>query len=315
VQGKDISLTRQLIHSAVLLTWCYNSRDSTVPSYELVKDTTYGTWVALAGKEDKRDPRKVLEKVLSGYSYRDSDEFDLQICQFLENGYVAESGFVEVVNSFQERALRDNHSGSFSQAWELFHDTFADNEEELVTTLRERFLVGTKWIHLGNAMGTVRLMRQLGRDVIADELMNHWIELAKCENKELLNPRQSFLSAESNDANFMKAVREAYSSEKCMPTLMEAIKDMSSKNGWSQEQIDVLSNASVEDYFDFFKTIGVDSNLDSYIKTCTQFGSFPSDEEKYKKIYATSCEALRRIACESRLNAIRVSRFLPGERA
>jgi hypothetical protein len=41
VKEKDEALSRQLIHSSVLLTWCYNSRESSVPAYEMVKDTSY----------------------------------------------------------------------------------------------------------------------------------------------------------------------------------------------------------------------------------------------------------------------------------
>lgn len=314
VEGKDEALTRQLIHSSVLLTWCFNSRESTVPSYEIVKDTSYAALMMSSGKVEKTEPQKVTEKVLSDYGYRDSDEFDLHICQFLERGYVVEDEFVAVVNSFQEMALKNNHSGSFTQAWGLFHDTFADNEQELVTTLRQRFLDGAKWIHLGNAMGTVRLMRELGHEDIADELMNHWIEMAKRENKELLNPQNAFLSSESVDEKFKDMARNAYFSEKSMPTLGDAIRGMSGKNGWSKEQIEVLSNATADEYFGFFKSIEMDAYLDAYIKTCLQFGSMTSnnnDDENYKKIYATAVVAIRRIASENRLNALRLSRFLP----
>lgn len=309
VTGKDEALTRQLIHSSILLTWCYNSRESDVPSYEMVKNTSYATLIMSTGKTEQSTSQKLSGKVLSRYGYRDSDEFDLHICQFLEKGYVEEDEFVLMVNSFHEMALKNNHSGSFTQAWGLFHDTFSNNELELVATLRQRFLDGAKWIPLGNAMGTVRLMRELGREDVADELMDHWIEMAKCENKELLNPEHAFLSSESVDEKFKDAVRNAYFSEKLVPALGDAIRDMSGKNGWSKEQIEVLSNASADEYFCFFKSIDMDSHLDTYIKTCLQFGSFTNDDENYKLIYANAVIALRRIASENRLNALRLFRF------
>lgn len=312
LQGKDVALTKQLIHSSVLLTWCYNSRGKDVPSYEIVKHLTMALWVRdVSKKEEVSEEQKLAEKVLIDYGYRDSDEFDLSICRFLENGFVEEDGFVAVVNSFQERALQNNHSGSFAEAWGLFLDTFADNENALVETMRERFLNGAKWISLGDAMGTVKLMRDLKHEDVADELMNHWIGMAKKKNKELLNLKMGRLSEGSFDEKFRDAVKMAYSSARVLPTLAETIKDLYGKRGWNMEQIEILSKASVDDYYEFFKSIGVDDNLGSYIRTCLEFGSFSDGEERYKKIHANASDALRKIAGESHLNKVRISRYLP----
>lgn len=98
-----------------------------------------------------------------------------------------------------------------------------------------------------------------------------------------------------------------------MPTFGDAIREMAGKNGWSKEQIEVLLNASEDEYFDFFKSIDMDEHLDTYIRTCLQFGTFTNDDEGYKRIYANAVAALSRIAGQSRLNAVRLARFLPRD--
>lgn len=235
----------------------------------------------------------------------------MRICQFLENGYVEEEEFIAVINSFQELALKNNHSGSFTEAWRLFHDTFSENERVLVGTLRERFLDGAKWISLGNAMGTVKLMRELKREDVADELVSHWIDMAKKENKELLNLEKAHLFEGSFDEKFRDAVKDAYLKDMSLPTLSETLKSMVGKNGWGMDQVEVLSRSSTDDYYQFFKSIDSDEHLSSYVKTCLQFGGSNDGEERFKRIYAASSEALRKIAGESHLNTIRISRYLP----
>ncbi|SHL58264.1 P-loop NTPase fold protein [Rhodanobacter sp. OK091] len=314
VNDKDIALTRQLIHSSVLLTWCYYSRGTGIPSYDFVKSDGFAVWgIAKAGKEGEQSKEdKFVEKVMYDYGYSGSDEFDLHICKFLEQGYVVEKDFVEVVDSFQEMALKNNHDGSFTQAWELFHDTFSNNEKELVETLRKRFMEDAKWISLGNAMATVKLMRELERDDVGDELMLCWIEMAKKENKDLLDLRHAHLFSGSIDEKFKDAVKHAYVEDRALPALGETIIDISVKSGWGVDQIEVMSQASSDDYYTFFISIKGDRHLGAYVKACLQFGGY-KDDERYQKIYAAASEALRRIAAESHLNAVRVSRFLPKD--
>lgn len=314
VKDKDIVLTRQLIHSSTLLTWCYYSRGAGVPSYDFIKSDGFAVWgIATAEKKkEKSEEDKAIEKVMYEYGYSGSDEFDLNICQFLEHGYVIEKDFIDVVESFQEKALKNNLDGSFTQAWELFHDTFSNNEKELVETLRKRFMDGVKWISLGNAMGTVKLMRELKQDDIGDELMQCWIDMAKKENKDLLDLRHAHLFAGSVDEKFRDAVQHAYAEDKALPSLSDTIVDISKRNGWSVDQIEAMSQASPDDYYAFFKSINGDRDLGAYVKTCLQFGGY-KDDERHQKIYVAASEALKRIATESHLNAVRVSRFLPKD--
>lgn len=312
LEGKDKALTKQLIHSSVILTWSYNSRGKNVPSYELITSDGFSVWgITAAGKkEEETEEDKVIKKIVYDYGYRGSDEFDHQICRFLEQGFVVEKDFIEVVDSFQEKALKNKHDNSFTSAWSLFHDTFASNDEELVETMRKRFMEGVKWISLGNAMGTVKLMRELNRNVVADELMKYWIEMAKQENKELLDLRHAHLFDGSVDEKFKDAVKHAYASDKSLPSLRDTIIDVSGKNGWGMDQIEVMSQASIDDYYAFFKSIDGDRRLSAYVENCLQFRDFQGDD-RYAKIYAAVAGALRRIAAESHLNAVRVSRFLP----
>jgi hypothetical protein len=309
VKGKDMALTKQLIHSSILLTWCYSSRGKDVPLYEIVKNVSMSTW---RKRDEMSDEQKVAEKVLSGYEYRTSDAFDLSICQFLEDGFVEEDSFIGVVGSSQEKALQNNHSGSFTDAWMMFFNTFDDNEDALVDVLRERFLSGSKWINIGDAMATVKLMRDLEREDIADELMGHWIEMAKQSNKGLLKITELHhqLFGDNVDEKFKEAINSSHRQDTALPTLGDTIRHMTESNGFSPDQIEFLARASSDDYYHFFKSIKADAYLSAYVKTCVQFSKLNDAEGRYLRIYENSYNALQKISGENRLNKMRISRYL-----
>lgn len=317
VQGKDEALTTQLIHSSVLLTWCYNSRGKGVPSYELLKDLSSSTWRSSGdggSKEEEGDEKRRVEMVLTNYGYGDSDEFDLHICQFLENGYVEKSDFVAVVASFQERALKDRKTGNFSKAWRLFHDTFADNGKILVEKLREAFLDGARFINIRSAMDTVKLIRDLGRDDIADELIRSWVDMAKSEDEELLDLKDARLRRKDVDEKFMEAIKSAYvAKDGPLQTLEEVIKTVTDKNSWDDIKLDILADASSDDYYRFFKSIDNDEHLKSYIDACLLFRTYNDATGRCDKIHNATVEALKRISSESPLNRLRVALHLPSE--
>ncbi len=91
-------------------------------------------------------------------------------------------------------------------------------------------------------------------------------------------------------------------------SLSEVVKEISSTKGWGSKDEEVLSNATVDEYYLFFKS-EVSEHLAAYIDTCLQFGRFADASERQKRIAAHAIEALKLIATESRLNEIRVKRF------
>lgn len=313
VRDKDAALTRQLIHSSALLTWCYYGRGEEVPAYDTIRSDGFLMLGALArDKKEKSKEDELIERIQYDYGYNGTDEFDQQICHLLENGYVVEEELSNVVESFQELAIKNNHNGSFTQAWALFHDTFSNNENELVETLSRRFQDGVRWISLGNAMGTVKLMRELGYDDVGDQLMRHWIEMAITKDNSLLNLNRTRLFGENVDERFKEAVEQAYASGKVLPPLGDTIIAISGRNGWGDDQIETMSRAGPDDYYAFFKSINGDLDLGSYVRACLNFGDFGGDE-RYKAIHDAAAAALRKIAAESHLNKIRVERFLPSQ--
>jgi len=165
VQGYESELTRQVIHSLVLLTWCYNSKESGTPSYQHVKGLGYVDF--LSSEDKKEQPKEEVEwnELLKAYGYQNTNDLDSQICFYLENGFLVNEKFLGVVKNMNESVLQAKTQGAFSDIWDIYHGSFKDNEADLVKAIKDRLLAGAKWLSVREVNGE-RWPRLIGQNVL-----------------------------------------------------------------------------------------------------------------------------------------------------
>jgi len=128
----------QACHTLTLYTWCYYSGEKQTPDYKYIKNLGY----LLLGLDDKKElseKEKSWNSLLRNYGYTNTDEFDLVLGSVVENGYVVESKLKEEANKFNLRIIAEKGANAFHDAWRLYHDTFDNNEEELVNDMADKF--------------------------------------------------------------------------------------------------------------------------------------------------------------------------------
>lgn len=311
LDGKQPSVMAGFIHGAVLLTWCYNGKLTNAPDYQFVKSRGLGDSIRLANPKSDVSPEvESWSKILNKYKFYSTDELDLHVCDFLENGFISDRD--ELLNAIQradDAAAKQSADGSFSAAWSLFHNSFSDNEKEFVETLYQRFLSCAKWITFNNAESSVNLIRSLGYVDFAKQMIEHWTKINDQYNPSKLNLSELHFRSDLRDEEFERAVANTFAKYKNEPTLDEAIRRIAGRNGWSRVDESVMSTSSVDEYFKFFKGIDHDDQLDAYVDACLQFGRIINASEQQKAITHNASAALRKIAKESLLNERRVARF------
>jgi len=115
-------------------------------------------------------------------------------------------------------------------------------------------------------------------------------------------------AGEITDPDIIKAFKERYAEFKDERSVAAILLDMAIKNGWNDEDISLLANATVDQYYKAFKdTKGVE--LRNIINSSLQFDRFGNASAEWKEISRRAKEALRRIGRESSLNAHRVKKY------
>ncbi len=259
--------------------------------------------------EKEGSSNELWKSTLHQYGYGHTDEFDLKIAELVENGYVDNTSFLEIAREKNDEVIAAKQENSLRKAWSLFHDSFEDNEAQIVENLYKSTISNVKVVSPANLNATVSLLRELKQDEKANSLIDKYIEL-KQDKPGVFNLEDYPFSGDVNDEIIIeKFAQQKNALSKEDRTIKQVIEEISEKDGWSDKDEKILSNTTEDEYYQLFKSEHGD-NLSRWITTCLRFGQFSNATDRQKLISQNAKNALRKIASESTLNAIRVRRYL-----
>ena len=158
-----------------------------------------------------------------------------------------------------------------------------------------------------NLNGTVRLFRDLGRDKQADEIIEHYVNTRKNE-KNLFDLDEYAFASDIDDKRIIEEFSKLNDESKAHKTVKEVLAAIAGKSSWGGDDVDVLANATSDEYYKLFKA-EKGRHLSKWVNTCLKFGRFTNATDKDKKIENNVTDALIKIAGESNINARRVAKF------
>ena len=174
--GYEKEIKYQFIHSLTLFTWCCFSSDKETPTLEYVTNMGYSSYGIGEGK-DVIDEHNIWNTLLDKYNYRLTDELDLVLAEAVHTGYFLENRLKLAAEKKNNQVLADKSDASFTQAWGLYHDSFENNQQEVIDTIYESFKSNAKNISPTKLNGTVNLFRGLGEKEKTSEIIDFYINL------------------------------------------------------------------------------------------------------------------------------------------
>lgn len=307
VEAYEQEISEQVIHSLVLYTWSYFCSNSNVDIPPLDFITSKGYTLIGIGDNEESDQTKKWKTTLQAYNYRMTDELDMLLAEAVKTGYFVEEEFREKASNKNQQIVASKSERSFSEAWQLYHDSFDDNGDEVIKRLYESFKDNCKYITPANLNGTVLLFRELGAADRVTEIIDIYIERRKDE-VELFNIKNNHFFGERIDQEIIDKFDETYNTSATTETAKQVLERIAGKNGWNRRDEVVLANTSIDEYYNLFKSES-GQHLTSFVTTCLQFGQFGSASAQQKEIASRAEGALRQIAYESEINKRRVMKF------
>ncbi len=294
----------QAVTTLVLVAWSYYDKNDRKPTIQFIRDWNRMLWDFNVKEKKEEDPHRLeWAGVLRDYGLLHMDEFDLAISKVIEHGYIEETGLLEEATKLDAQFHANELENSFTEAWKLFHNTFTDNKAELIQALTNSFRKSVRHISPLNLNGTVKLLRELERNDLADELIEYYVQVRGGE-EQLFDLEAYPFAGDINDAVVRKRFDQKHAAVQQLPNLVDAVKGMAQKSGWSKAEIQVLEYATENDFYNLFKLEHGDE-LSRVVKTCLQFEGFAGHQAIGQKARA----ALERVGQECQLNAIRVKRY------
>ena len=300
-------VVRQIVHSLVLYGWChYRAGDPSIPPLDYVQKIGYALF-GLGEKENISDDKKAWHSKLQNYGYQVTDELDEILARAVKTGYIVDADFDKAAEEKNLQIVAAKATGSFTDAWRTYHDSFDNNQDNVISALHESFKVNAKYITPLNLNGTVQLFRELGEDEKAEELIESFIK-ARASEPEIFNLSGYPLAGEITDKKVRDAFDKAYEGASIRESPKQVLMRLSDSNGWSHQDEIVLAETTVDEYYELFKTESGD-HLTEMVNACLRFGRFSNANERQKQIAENAVKALTRIGKESAINALRVRKF------
>lgn len=305
-------LTHQVVHTLTLFSWChYCHKSDNAPPLDYIIKVTNNFNYDLAFEEfsenkEETEEQKTWKTIINNYGYNATDNLNLLLSKVIQTGYVIENEIEEKAEEKNREIIAYNAGDSYLNAWDLFKNSFDDNMDEFIDMLCEKTRLNIKYITTSNLDNSACILRELGEHNKAEEIIDFFIG-SRNENIDLFNPDNfSDFGREISDQSIRDKFTAIYQSSVTQETAEQVLERISGKNGWHPKDTAILSNTSVDQYYNLFKSINDGKRRSSFIRTCLQFGKFSNANDEYKEISNRASEALKIIARESKINELRV---------
>lgn len=297
-------VTVQAISTTVLLCWCAYAPESAKPKIEDI-----GTWNDLLwGSKDPTGAPAAPEAVewakrFKAYGFQAVDELDIAIAKCVARGYVEDSGLLDAAGDEDKAAKARELDNDFSDAWAIFHNSFADDADEFVRKVFESAKRAAPHMSPMNLDSTVRVLRELEQSNLASDLIGAYVESHE-DRPYTFDLAASRTNGRVEDEEVKERFIRAHMALVALPTLEDAALSIGKNTGWNNQHIEALGKATIDDFYELFiRSHGNDHH--DLVKGCLIAGS----PETQRGIREKATEALKRIGATSALNAERVKAF------
>jgi len=297
-------LLDEAMHSVTLICWCVYQPE-VAPTIEFLKDyNRFG--LGKRNKEQEPNDLKWLN-LLTSYRFGRFSNLDQEIFAGIKAGYFNVEELMKAAGQESETQKAQDGDTQFNQAWDLYHESFDNNQEEVADAIYLGAMKALRGIHPANLDSAVNLLRNLGRAGQATELIHGYVKA---------NPRMLDSYDENSrafwgirDKELLAAFKNKNETKIVEPGLLEVVLSIKENGEYDQKDVAKLTDATVEDYYGLFKTTRGDQKR-MLIKAVDAFMKVQEPDDLLKIITSRCLIALKRVASENKLNYLRVSQFI-----
>lgn len=242
-----------------------------------------------------------------GYNYY--EEYEDEIINYIENGWMDESKFCKNIRMLNERQLNKKISSRLKKIWGLYNDNFLSTREEIVVGFEEFLNEHLSSINVNELCHMLEILKEIESDFDEKIWIEKFIKInLKSDNPSLLrqlkrlafNSKLTELISEQE-----KTISKDYS-------IYNVLKSITLHQGYAEEDLEYLGNLSVEEIYKFLVK---DDNEDLLVVIRDTVKRFRYCEGNglYGAFGRNLHQALNDLAKRTKLDRYRVTQFLGVE--
>ena len=301
LNSSHVKVADQAIQSLALFAWSlYEPQRAPTPEF-LGDRATY----IVREKRDQIGPREAAwNALLDTYGFLAMDEFDSALLAGLRNRYFDQAVIRQHAMAL-DRTLQSAEAGdSIREAWKRYHDSFDDDQEQTLDAIYSAFVANIRHVDVLNLSQTVAFFKELGRPEQAAEMLEAYLA-AHRDNPAVFDIENNPFRNRITDPDVIHAFQQQQNAVAAQTDAAAILRSMAERRGWHPDDLAILANVSVDEYWRIFKEHRGDV-LHGIINMCLQF----REQADNQGIIAERARAaLERIGRESAMNALRVSKY------
>ena len=305
LEGLREDVTEVVVASMALLGWCV-FEPKLAPSLDHI--LRYNQFSGLFGEDKRTDQEKKTDLVLREYGFGIFEDVDAILLEGLRAGGFDVPALTAALEVIDDKFAKADVQAAIARPWNILHGSFDDNADEFAGALTEAIEQHGKDITPNDASSALSFLRALGKHGEADRLVEVYVAAQADKPREFFAAKHDHFSRVVDPA--IKSAFEKRLSE--MPLdrdPAELLLEIGRKHGWNPTEVEFLASVSVDEYHTLVKRLKGD-DLQAVITTALQFGDIGGVGDNEREITKRMGEAIRLIAGESPLNAMRVRSYL-----
>lgn len=302
----SIGIEKKLLSTAILFSWIeFGDGKIQIPSNvrENLAENLAESWVSRHLNDTPLEP---WQKKLERYSFTSFDELDALVWSCTKTGLIESDLILREIDKLQQIEIKDLAIEKHRAAWGLYHDSLEDNEEQFVTELVESFRVAAPYVSPSSLNSTVLILRDLGRDDLAAEMIDVYVGCRDARDSEFdlsTSPFNSDIKDQAILDAFSKALDAGSQIKEGDTALLANILKKGERLSRLHENL--LSNCTVDQIIQILKT-HKGQELDLVIGKMRRY----QNHRHAPKIGTLVMDALKLISSESKYQELRTKNHL-----
>jgi hypothetical protein len=313
----DEQIFAQAAHSLTLFAWSKYEPGVAPPMKFIRERHNLALMRAVERVNTKKEPEIPGDEAewtaaLDTYNFSMADEFDLALAKGVDDGFFTAEQIGPCAAALDRRIKAGKSEQAAGEGWELFHDSFGDNQDVVMEKMFDNILGNIEFVTPINLSGTIVFLKELGYKDAASKLIAAYVQTRR-EDPSFFDLSRYPFAREITDPELRDAFykKQGTINQERDPT--EILYKIGKGSGWGEQEVELLATIPTEAYYEIFKA-NSGEKLRALLKGSLHFGNFGGASEAMQQISQHAIEALTRIGRESAINEMRVRRYGVGAR-
>lgn len=294
----------QATQSLTLYGWSKYDRENSI-RLDFLKTSSLERHLA-HDDEDANDSTEeaAWSSLLTKYNYGYADDFDLTLLKYVDTMILDSDEIRSEARKLQEQKRLSALRGTFEDVWRPFHDSFDDNEDEVVSAIFKGTKETFEIVSLPNLNFAIMLLKELGRNSEASELLKFF-----AENRHDLDywTFDDPFNRGPFDPDINKII-EQKTRQQQEPELDLASALIGAGKTYDAATIKRLAAVPVDAYRDLIAS-SRGEQLRSIVLSALEFRRISNANDDMRRVRELMEEALRMLGRRSLLNELRIKRY------